>query len=158
MARFLDSLGIEMRANKIDVPTPFAGVLIDHGSLVVDESRLASVGDALHEAAHIALATPERRASDFGFLKSVTEAEETTTIAWCWAALVILGLDAEDVFHSAAFRRTELRQIVASARQGRPLGFAQLQIWEMAFDEKDAAAHGVEPFPHMARWLRDAEA
>jgi hypothetical protein len=55
MATFLSSIGIEMRAGSIDVPTLFPGSLVAGGSLVIDESLLVGPGDALHEAAHIAL-------------------------------------------------------------------------------------------------------
>ena len=74
MAAFLRSIGIEMRAGSIDVPTLFPGSLISRGSLVVDESILVAPGDALHEAAHIALSPTERRSADFAFLKAATGA------------------------------------------------------------------------------------
>lgn len=61
MAEFLASIGIEMRAGVVDVPTIFPGSLIDHGSLVIDEDKLVAPGDALHEAAHIALVPVPRK-------------------------------------------------------------------------------------------------
>jgi hypothetical protein len=82
MAAFLGSIGIEMRAGTIDVPALFPGSLISGGSLIVDESILVAPGDALHEAAHIALAPPERRSADVGVLEGATGGEEITTIAW----------------------------------------------------------------------------
>jgi hypothetical protein len=45
MAEFLESIGIEMRAGAVDVPTLFPGSLIDRGSLVIDESKLVAPGD-----------------------------------------------------------------------------------------------------------------
>jgi len=27
-------------------------------------------------------------------------------------------------------------------------------VWEMAFDEQNAILRGVEPFPHMVKWVR----
>ncbi len=84
MAAFLGSIGIEMRAGTIDVPTLFPGSLISRGSLVVDESVLVAPGDALHEAAHIALSPPERRSDDFGFIEGEMGGEELTTISWSW--------------------------------------------------------------------------
>src|SRR3977135_4374946 len=90
MAAFLGSIGIEMRAGAIDVPTLFPGSLISGGSLVVDESILVAPGDALHEAAHIALAPPSRRLTDAGMLDAADGGEEITTIAWSWAALLEL--------------------------------------------------------------------
>ena len=75
MAEFLGSIGIEMRAGTSDVPTLFPGSLVSGGSLVIDESLLVAPGDALHEAAHIPLAPPERRATDFGYIKKATGGE-----------------------------------------------------------------------------------
>ena len=61
MAEFLASIGIEMRAGVVDVPTIFPGSLIDQGSLVIDGDNLVAPGDALHEAAHIALVPVPRK-------------------------------------------------------------------------------------------------
>src|SRR5437763_16447249 len=96
---FLNSIGVGIRLGPVDVPTAFPGVLIQRGTLVVDEQKLLSPGDVLHEAAHIALAPPERRRTDFAFLHDAVGGEEITTIAWCWAALLSLDLRPEAVFH-----------------------------------------------------------
>jgi hypothetical protein len=154
MAEFLASIGIGMRPGKIEAQTLFPGSLISGGSLVVDESLLYAPGDALHEAAHIALAPPERRYSDTGLLKGATGGEELTTIAWSWAALLELGLSPEDVFHGKAYKRGDSDMIIENARRGVYIGFPLLQAWEMAFDERNASLRGVEPFPHMVKWLR----
>jgi hypothetical protein len=61
MSEFLGSIGIPMVAGRVDVPTSFPGSLIARGSLIVDEEKLIAPGDALHEAAHIALAPADRR-------------------------------------------------------------------------------------------------
>jgi hypothetical protein len=155
MAEFLGSIGIEMRAGHIDVPTLFPGSLLDRGSLVIDESLLVAPGDALHEAAHIALAPPERRAADFGLLAGATGGEELTTIAWSWAALLELDLEPEEVFHATAYKRGDSTTIIECARRGIYIGFPLLQAWEMAFDERNALWRGVEAFPHMVKWVRD---
>ncbi len=105
MAAFLGSIGIEMRAGAAGVATLFPGSLIDRGSLVVDESKLVAPGDALHEAAHIALAPPERRGADMAFLDDATGGEELTTIAWCWAALLEIDVAPEDIYHGTAYPR-----------------------------------------------------
>ena len=154
MASFLESIGIEMRAGNIDVETLFPGSLIAHGSLVVDESRLIAPGDALHEAAHIALAPPERRSADFAFIEGEMGGEEMTTISWCWAALLELELQPEDVFHDIAYKNGYSERIIDCARRGIYIGFPLLQAWEMAFDEHNARLRGVEPFPHMVKWVR----
>jgi hypothetical protein len=154
MAAFLGNIGIEMRAGAVDVPTLFPGSLIDRGSLTVDESKLTAPGDALHEAAHIALAPPERRGADLAFLDDADGGEELTTIAWCWAALLEIDVAPEDIYHGTAYPRGDSATIIENARRGTYIGFPLLQAWGMAFDEANARLRGVEPFPHMVRWLR----
>ena len=155
MAAFLGSIGIEMRAGTIDAPALFPGSLISHGSLVVDESILVAPGDALHEAAHIALSPPERRSADFGFIEEATGGEELTTISWCWAALLELDIQPEDVFHDTAYKGGDSAMIIDCARRGIFIGFPLLQAWEMAFDERNALLRNVKPFPHMVKWIRE---
>src|ERR1700704_4562366 len=138
MAAFLGSIGIEMRAGTIDVPTLFPGSLISGGSLVVDESILGAPGDALHEAAHIALAPPERRATAAGLIESATGGEELTTIAWSWAALLELDLPPQDVFHGAAYKGGDSSNIIDCARRGIYIGFPLPQAMELAFVEPDS--------------------
>jgi hypothetical protein len=154
MAAFLSSIGIEMRSGTIDVPTLFPGSLISGGSLVVDESILVAPGDALHEAAHIALSPPGRRSADIGILEAADGGEEMTTIAWFWAALLELNLEPEDVFHGTAYKRDDSSNIIDCARRGIYIGFPLLQAWEMAFDEQNAPLRGVKAFPHMVKWIR----
>ena len=156
-ATFLHSIGIVMIARDVEVPTAFPGSLISRGTLIIDEAKLIAPGDALHEAAHIALAPPDRRAHDFAFLHDADGGEELTTIAWCWAALLEIGLEPEDVFHGSAYPRGDSPMIIDAARNGVFIGFPLLQAWGMAFDETNAALRGVAPFPHMVRWLRPAD-
>jgi len=155
VAAFLESIGIEMRAGTIDVPTLFPGSLISRGSLVIDESKLIAPGDALHEAAHIALSPPERRSSDFAFIEGEMGGEELTTISWCWAALLELEIQPQDIFHDTAYKRGDSAMIIDCAQRGIYIGFPLLQAWEMAFDEQNAALRGVHPFPHMVKWVRE---
>jgi len=154
MSAFLGTIGIEMRAGDVDVPTLFPGSLIERGSLTVDESKLVAPGDALHEAAHIALAPPERRGADLAFLDDADGGEELTTIAWCWAALLEIDVAPEDIYHGTAYPRGDSAMIIDAARCGVYIGFPLLQAWGMAFDEPNAQLRGVEPFPHMVRWVR----
>jgi hypothetical protein len=143
-----------MRAGKVEVSTLFPGSLIDRESLIIDEAKLVAPGDALHEAAHIALSPPDLRASRVAFLEGADGGEELTTIAWSWAALKILEIEPEDIFHGSAYKGGDSTMIIDAASRGVYIGFPLLQAWEMAFDEKNARLRGVEPFPHMVRWLR----
>jgi len=155
MAAFLGSIGVEMRAGTIDIDTLFPGSLLSRGSLLIDESRLLFPGDALHEAAHIALSPPERRNTDFAFIEGDMGGEELTAISWCWAALLELDIAPEDIFHPTAYKRgSDSATIIDNARRGIYIGFPLLQTWEMAFDERNAALRGVKPFPQMVKWIR----
>jgi len=78
MAAFLDSIGIRMRPGAVDVPTLFPESLIQRGDLIVDESLLIAPGEALHEAAHIAVSAPERRPLDAAFMKDIDGGEESS--------------------------------------------------------------------------------
>jgi hypothetical protein len=109
----------------------------------------------LHEAAHIALSPPERRNADFAFIEGDMGGEELTTISWCWAALLELDIEPEDIFHPTAYKRGDSATIIDHARRGIYIGFPLLQTWEMAFDERNARVRNVEPFPHMVKWVRD---
>jgi hypothetical protein len=156
MATFLASIGIEMRPGNVEVETLFPGSLIENGSLIIEESILLAPGDALHEAAHIALSPSGRRAKGSGFLDDADDGEELAAIAWCWAALLKLEIAPEDIFHPIAYKRgADSQTIIDAARRGVYIGFPLLQYWGMAFDEKNALERGVEPFPHMVKWVRD---
>ena len=80
-----------------------------------------------------------------------------TTIAWSWAALLELELPPEDVFHGAAYKGGDSTNIINCARRGIYIGFPLRQAWEMAVDEPNARLRGVQPFPHMVKWLRAVE-
>jgi hypothetical protein len=155
MAEFLASIGIDMRPGAIEVETLFPGSLISRGSLVIDESVLIAPGDALHEAAHIALSPPQRRAHDFAFIEGEIGGEELAAISWCWAALLKLDIPPEDIFHDTAYQRGDSAMLIENARRGIFIGFPLLQTWGMAYDERNARARAVEPFPHMVKWVRD---
>jgi len=154
MAAFLADGGIKMRAECVDVATLFPGCLIDRGTLVVDESKLMTPGDALHEAGHIALSPPEQRAQQFAFMSENDPGEEIANIAWCWAALLHLDIAPEDVFHATAYKRGDSSSIIDAARGGTYIGLPLLQYWGMTCDAATSRERGVDPFPHMLRWVR----
>jgi hypothetical protein len=101
------------------------------------------------------LAPPERRGADSAFLDAGDGGEELTTVAWCWAALLEIDVAPEDIYHGTAYPRGDSTTIIDAARRGTYIGFPLLQVWGMAFDEPNARLRGVEPFPHMVRWVRE---
>ena len=78
-----------------------------------------------------------------------------TTISWCWAALLELDIQPEDIFHGTAYKRGDSATIIDCARRGIYIGFPLLQTWRMAFDAPNALLRGVQPFPHMVKWVRE---
>src|SRR5882672_552004 len=103
IVEFLRESGLAVRVAEIEGPTVLPGIKVVEGGLVVDPARLKYPGDLLHEAGHLAVMPPGRRAlanddtgSDGG--------EEMAAIAWSYAAAVYIGLDPRVVFHEAGYR------------------------------------------------------
>ncbi|MEP7188409.1 MAG: hypothetical protein ABI901_04360 [Roseiflexaceae bacterium] len=63
---FLRGIGLVVRSGRIPEQSFLPGIWINHGTLVVDEAGLSYPGDLLHEAGHLAVASPERRATIVG--------------------------------------------------------------------------------------------
>jgi hypothetical protein len=99
LADFVCSIGIEVSACKIDWKTQFPGLEIQRGALV-DESQLLHPGNILHEAGHIAVHDPGKRAEE-KFAPS--RGEELSALAWSYAAACYLGLDSELVFYPGSY-------------------------------------------------------
>ncbi len=150
---FIRGIGIEVRSATIAEPTFLPGILMDRGGLVVDEEKLLYPGDLLHEAGHIAVAPPERREDQFN-TAGEDQAEEIMAIAWSWAALLHLELDPAIVFHEGGYKGGG-DAFIENFQAGRYVGVPMLQWVGMTYDDKQAPLHGIEPFPHMVRWIRE---
>ena len=59
---FLTGIGLSVRRAEIVAPTILPGILVEHGALLFDPARLRFPCDLLHEAGHLAVVPPERRA------------------------------------------------------------------------------------------------
>ena len=150
LAAFARSIGIDVRAASLPEPTFLPGIDIRCGTVLVDESRLLYPGDILHEAGHLAVTAPaERNAPQL----SPTPAEEMTSIAWSYAALRHLALDPAVVFHDDGYKGGAA-SLIENFTAGRYFGVPMLQFYGMALEPKRAAVIGIEPYPHMLRWLR----
>ena len=82
-----------------------------------------------------------------------TGGDEMAAMAWSYAALVHLKLDPGVVFHSHGYKGGAQSLIDAFNEPGGP-GIPLLQTYGMTVDHRNAAARGVDPYPHMIRWLR----
>jgi len=150
---FLDAIGLPVEAATIEEETFLPGIRIDGGRLLVDEERLAYVGDLLHEAGHLAVVSAERRA-ELGAHAGDDPGEEMMAIAWSWAAAQHIGIEPEVVFHDAGYHGGS-HSIIENFSAGRYFGVPTLQWVGMTYEPKVAAEHNVEPYPHMLRWLRE---
>jgi hypothetical protein len=150
LAGFVRGVGIDVRAADLPDKTFLPGLDIRDGAILVDEERLAYPGDLLHEAGHIAVTDAARR---IAATLAPTDGDEMAALAWSWAALKHLDLDPEVVFHPHGYRGGGGALIEAFTGGGSP-GVPLLQWYGMTVEKKFATERGVEPFPHMLRWLR----
>lgn len=150
LVAFVRSLGIDVRACAIDWKTQFPGLDIKAGAVLVDETRLLHPGNILHEAGHIAVHDPARR-KQAKF--SPTPGEELGALAWSYAAVVHLGLTSELVFYPGSYHGWAT-SLIENFAEGRYLGIPLLQRYGMSVEARYAAERGVEPYPHMLRWVR----
>ncbi len=152
IAGFLEEIGIPVVPCALPEKCFVPGIRLQHGELLVDESRLLYPGDLLHEAGHLAVMTPARRASRVADASS-NLGDEIAAIAWSWAALTHLGLAPEIVFHPHGYRGAS-SFLMETYGAGTYVGLPLLQWMGLTLDPRAAAERGISPFPHMLRWLR----
>jgi hypothetical protein len=153
MADFLNEIGITVIPGKFKEETFLPGILIDNGKLIIDEEKLLYPGDLLHDAGHLAVKqTSERKTTHINC--GSDPAEEMMALAWSYAALVHLKIQPEIVFHEHGYKG-QSQQLIEGFQQEHCIGLPMLQWVGMTADVKNAPALGVDPFPHMIKWLRD---
>ena len=152
IATFLNEIGLPVALGEIGSPTFLPGIHAASGILHVDRAKLEWPGDLLHEAGHLALLSPEERLTVDGNVGD-DGGDEMGAIAWSYAAALHLGLDPSVVFHSGGYHGGST-DILANFAAGRYLGVPILQWRELCLDAGRAQAEGLDPYPHMLRWLR----
>ncbi|MGE5642773.1 MAG: hypothetical protein ACM3Y8_07165 [Byssovorax cruenta] len=153
IVNFLLEIGLEVKPSVIDEATFLPGILIGQGVILVDEEKLKHPGDLLHEAGHLAVMPGDKRKrvqKDAG----KKAAEEIMAIAWSYAALVHLELEPTVVFHADGYRG-DSQSLIENFTEGRTFGQPTLQWLGMTAEKKLAEELGIEPYPHMIKWLRD---
>jgi hypothetical protein len=153
IAAFLAEIGLPVEIGEIAQPTFLPGIHAESGTLRVDPSKLSFPGDLLHEAGHLALLTAQQRAQVIGDVGENGGAE-LGAIAWSYAAAVHLQLDPAAVFHEHGYHGGS-QSILQNFAEGRYIGVPMLQWLGLSLDPRSARPLGVEPYPHMLRWLRD---
>lgn len=154
---FLAGIGLPPRAATLDGDTFLPGIRITRGELVYDPARIAWPADLLHEAGHIALVPAAHRAALDDALSAEQHFEhggEVESIAWSYAASVRLALPVTDLFHEGGYRG-QSPGLALSFSLGVYVGVAGLVALGLCATGDDARRRGVEPYPHMLRWLRD---
>jgi hypothetical protein len=151
LVAFIESIGIPAVAASSIHPTAFPGLDIQHGCVLIDETRVVYPGDILHEAGHLAVTDPQRRLAQ---RLNPTGGEELSALAWSYAAVVHLQIDPALVFYPASyhnFGNTLLENFTA----GRYIGLPMLQMYGMTVipgcggDKTEDVV-----YPKMRRWLR----
>jgi hypothetical protein len=149
---WLRQIGLTVRLVPLNAGTFLPGVTLEPGGLIVDPERLLYPGDLLHEAGHLATMLPGQRAltgpdagSDMG--------DEIAAQTWSYAAAVHLNLAPEIVFHATGYKGAaqKLIEVYRDGLAGVPL----LQWMGLTLDGKRAQKEGVDPYPHMVKWLRE---
>jgi hypothetical protein len=150
---FLAGIGLAVRAGDIEGATVLPGILVEHGELVFDPARLRFPCDLLHEAGHLAVVPPARRAAMHRDVGS-DPAEEMMAIAWSYAAAVHIGIDPALLFHDEY--KGGGPAILAAFAGGGGFGVPMLEWVGLTYDVRRARAEGGEPYPRMRRWLRES--
>jgi len=149
---FLRGIGLTIRAGEIPDPTFLPGIVVEHGGLMFEPEKLRFPCDLLHEAGHLAVVPPERRAAMHRDVGS-DPAEEMMAIAWSYAAALHLGIDPALLFHDEY--KGGGPAILEACTGGSGFGVPMLQWVGLTHDAARARAEGGEPYPHMRRWLRE---
>jgi hypothetical protein len=149
---FLRGIGLAMRAGEVAGPTILPGIQVEHGGILFDPDKLRFPCDLLHEAGHLAVVPPERRAAMHRNVGS-DPGEEMMAIAWSYAAALHLGIDPALLFHHEY--KGGGPAILAAFTDSGGFGVPMLQWAGLTYDAGRARAEGAEPYPHMRRWLRE---
>jgi hypothetical protein len=150
LVAFVQGIGIDVGAASLVGPTVLPGLDIRNGAILLDPERLTYPGDLLHEAGHIAVADPQERRQP---KLAPSAGDEIATLAWSYAAACHLGVAASVVFHAGGYKGAS-SSLVENFTAGHYIGVPLLQLYGMTVEPRLAATRGVEPYPHMLRWLR----
>ncbi len=148
---FLHDIGIPTAAAELDQETFLPAMMVRDGVLLYDPARLQWPGDLLHEAGHLAVTPPERRAtvSDFRQGNPTADGDEMAAIAWSYAAALAAGIDVGVVFHAEGYRSAG-PWVAETFAKGSYIGLPMLQYYGLARFKHDEGAQ----YPAMIKWLR----
>ena len=153
---FLNGIGICAQEGAVPADSFLPGLRIVDGRLIYDRIALRWPGDLLHEAGHIATVPAALRAGLNDALADALASPhggEAEATAWAFAALTHLHLPLSVLFHDGGYRGNSAG-LMLTYSAGVYLGCHGLVQAGMALNAADAARAGVQPYPHLIRWLR----
>lgn len=148
---FLDGIGIAVEPEPPHEAIVLPGLGVCGTAIRVDPETPVWPGDLLHEAGHIAVAEPARRAA----LVEVgdDQGEEIAAIAWSVAAAKACEVGLNVVFHSGGYRGGgEALNTAFAADNGGP--GVPLLAWYGMTRSMGVGPESAPAYPEMARWLR----
>lgn len=151
IAAFLSGIGIKLSVGDIASPQFLPGLAVRNGAILVDPAIAVWPGDLLHEAGHIAVTSPDRRAT----LSDVSDdpGEEMAAIAWSWAAACTCGVEPRHLFHAEGYKGGSAA-LIDNFTSGHFIGVPLLTWYGMTREAANLELSGAPVFPAMARWLR----
>jgi hypothetical protein len=152
---FIWQIGLELYPAIIDANTFLPGILITNGKLFVDEQKLISPGDILHEAGHLAILPSEIRKTltDTVVYNEKNQAgEEMGAIAWSWAALTHLNLAPEVLFHPQGYNGGSIN-LIENFSMKQYIGVPILQWKGLTKEPKNGVKNDAQTFPNMIQWI-----
>ena len=153
--QFIEDIGITVIEKELDDSTFLPGLMLGAGVIYVDYNKLKYPGDLLHEAGHIAVASPEERQliGTSGIADTwPTQGDEMAAILWSFAAVNHLGLSLEFVFHVNGYKDSSI-WFIDNFSKGNYMGLPLLQWFKMAYSNEEISK-GKPPFPAMQHWVR----
>ena len=142
---FLSHIGLNLKEGDVPDDTFLPGICYLDQTLVYDREKLLFPGDLLHEAGHLALLSPQQRATANGDFAG-DGGSEMAAIAWSYAACVYLSLPANIVFHADGYKG-DAAWLVDTFSEGGYIGLPILE-WKGL-----AHADGERAYPEMQHWL-----
>lgn len=152
---FIQRIGISIGYRQISEQTFLPGLLIENGKLWIDKNQMKHIGDALHEAGHIALMTSEQRKNLLGSLEGQNDAEATemAVIAWTYAACLEIEIDPVTVFHSEGYKGGS-DSILENFNNGQYFGVPILEWYGMTERITNTQQNNTISYPKMLTWMR----
>lgn len=151
---FLREIGLKVLLEQHEGSSFLPGIRIKSGGLSIDPSQVLYPGDILHEAGHLATLPYAVRCKLDGQLPDIDlhRGAELMSLAWSYAACLELQFPPEVVFHSEGYKGGS-EDLIRNFEEGSYIGLPMLQYQQMAYDENNALALNVKPFPYMQNWI-----